>query len=131
MRNIKLSKSRKRKVGNYRIERYKAYKNSDVCAIEVGCYMTSTEKTIGHAIRNLNSCWNGVISKFDKSKCNRLIWVPELKDSLITTPSAYCSFTVQFTVEGISKNLNEGIYGEIEDMIIQTIESSKVIVVDK
>jgi hypothetical protein len=129
-----VSTSKKKKVDNYRIERYKVDKYGDIGSIQLGCYLNgSNYNDIGGPLRALRGSWNRNISKLGLDEDMGILFIPELKETIVLNhhQRGYCTFTIQFRLEGLTHHLDELIFEVLEDCLIDTIADTKLIILEK
>lgn len=121
------------KVGNYRISKYRIDNKSNISSVMVSCYCSATEfNSISRALLNVNRMFSTRRSLLEKNGLHRLIFVPELAETCLTHGNGFCDFTLQFKVDGeLSKGMVEPCYKLAADVLIDVIEGSRLVVLNK
>jgi hypothetical protein len=128
----KIGKTTSDRIGLYRIHNYKVDKKGNIASVEVGCYIDSREyNSVGAALRNLNSIYNRKCQSLRDNGLQRLIFVPNMTASTNEYGIGFCNFLLQFEYNRLNVKMDEPIYGEVARHLIDIIEDSKLIVVDK
>lgn len=118
----------KRKNGNYRIERFKVDRDSNVGFIEIGCYVVNqTDLTNNQLLRKLNHSWKHINIGFDLGGLNLTI---ELPDNLVNT-FGYITLCLRFELDGLGRKLDELVWEILEDKMFELIEQSPLDIIDK
>lgn len=121
------------KVGRYRISKYRMDYNSNISSVRVSCYCDAMAfNSISRALLNVNRLFDVRRSLLKDNGLNRLIFVPELAETCFTCGNGFCDFTVQFVGGGqLSKKMTEDCYKLVADVIVDVIEKSRLVVLDK
>ena len=124
--------SRKHRINNYRVEKFKVNKLTNVCAVEVSCYCnTSHFKSFSTALRRLNSNSNRNIVKLKDKGLEQLIQYNEISEVTFVNGMGFSTFGCQFTLPLSNKKMTEPVWVDVIDNLIEIIESSNYIVIDK
>ncbi len=128
----KIGISRKKKIGNYRIEKFKIDKRSNIGSVEIGCYLdVSHFKSFTAAVRRLNRLGGVLGGELGKNGLEGLIQYNELPVQCWKEGSGYAVVGLQFKLDGLSKKMDDSIWGTVSDGLINVIESSSGIVLDR
>lgn len=125
----------KTKVNNYRIEKYKTDKYGDICCVEIGCWLSNPSESnltnIGAILRHLNGLCGRKTLELKEYDLDGLIFWVDIPNGIIKRGSGYSVIGVQFKMEGISQHLDELVYDVLVENIIDIIEDSTLIVLDR
>lgn len=122
----KFGKSMKRKENGYRIERYKAYKHSNIGSINIsGWFKLNQFQSKESVQRHLERRWSVISDKTLKGSDTRAYWISSI-NGLLDDNFHFCEFTVQFNLFGLSSDMDEGIWEILEEDMLETLNTPKI-----
>ena len=129
----KIGKAIKSRQGNFRIEKIKVDKDSNVASVELGAWIDSRPyESIGASLRHFNTIWYGQRRFLIGLGLESIFFIPSIPGNSNVKGSGFITIVVQFTnPNGLNRFLDEGVYDIVADCIIELVEDSKLIVLDK
>ena len=129
---VKLGVSKKNRIDNFRIERYKAFRNSNICSVEVSCYCdTSNFKSLGLCLTRLECVGNIERSKLKDNGLDSVFVFNDIPITTYTNGNGFCLFGCQFKLDGVTSKLDEVVYEVVEDSLINIINDSGIVILNK
>lgn len=126
----KVGIQKKYKIDNFRFQRYKPYKDSNIGCIQISCWVVGDMYKSTYAIhRDLKRSWKEASIGYEDGLGRRLLFVPDTNEGMLKNTKSFLQIDVQFELEGLSQYMDELIYDVIEDFLMDTIEGTKLKIV--
>ncbi len=131
----KVGMSRKKRVGNFRVETYKMNKDMNVGAVEVGVWISNESYETTRAIKkDLNDGYRRERQNLIELGLERLFHIVEVNNVMVHKKKCHNNFlsiTIQFDYTKLGEAFEDSMWGIVEEVIINSVKSSQLIILDK